>query len=122
MQVFISAVIYISYYLYKILNKTVTNQQSFIALTSNKFPCKPIQPFSADVSDRWTASQTDRRQTDRQTDRRQTTDRQTDRQSSCTKCSAGMQTYIQTVEMHQAHNAESIKPEKMEKQWVQPGS
>ena len=103
--------LYIIYYSYKILNKTLMNQQSFIALTSNKFPCKPIQPFSVDISDRWTASQPERQ-----------TDRQTDRQSSCTKCSAGMPTYIQIVDIHQAHEAGSIKTEEMEKQWVQPGS
>jgi hypothetical protein len=33
-----------------------------------------------------------------------------------------MSTYIQIVEIHQAHKAESIKTEELEKQWVQPGS
>jgi hypothetical protein len=33
-----------------------------------------------------------------------------------------MQTYTQTVEIHQAHEAESIKTEETEKERVQPGS
>jgi hypothetical protein len=45
--------LYIIYYFYTILNKTVMNQQSFIALTSNKFPCTLIQPFSVDIPDRF---------------------------------------------------------------------
>ena len=52
--------LYISHYFYKILNKTVMNQQSFIVLTSNKFSCKPIQPFLVEISDRRTDSQPDR--------------------------------------------------------------